>query len=73
MQPVFGKDACVLAARVGSQLLHEVGIRRHRSRSERAVYNQAMATRIKGDMDRLLSPWSAEEELAAREPRAAGR
>jgi len=66
MGPVFGKDACVLAARVGMQLLHEVGVEASPLPVRCAIYNRAMAERIGNDVGRLFEPWPEDEELAAK-------
>ena len=67
MQPVFGKDVCVLASRVGRELLFEVGVEAQPLPVRVAVINRPMFDRIEGDFDRLFEKWSDEEENVARD------
>jgi hypothetical protein len=63
--PIFGKDTCILASRIGQELLREHGVAAKDHTCRGWALNRQMIEFIGGDLSELNEKWDEEREQAS--------
>jgi hypothetical protein len=62
LQPIIGKDSCILSSRIGRLLLREEGIDATPVPVRATIANRAMRDYLDDDMERFFEPFTPEQE-----------